>query len=70
MIHRAAATHPIDLADGRMLAPGQSADIDPAEPHHRILVDAGLLIPIAPRTPPAPPKSPIPPKAPRRAKED
>ncbi len=43
------ATHPVDLADGRMLAPGETADIDTRRPAPPCLIDAGLLIPISPR---------------------
>lgn len=38
------ATHPIDLSNGRILAPGERADdIDTDHPHQRALVVDGLL---------------------------
>lgn len=38
------ATHPIDLSDGRVLAPGESADdVDTDHPHQRALVLDGHL---------------------------
>lgn len=38
------ARHPIDLSDGRMLGPGESADdVDTNHPHQRALVLDGHL---------------------------
>jgi hypothetical protein len=36
---------PVDLADGRVLAPGETVkSLDLKEPHNRQLVDAGRLV--------------------------
>lgn len=37
--------HAEDLADGRVLAPGERADIDPEAPHNQALIEDGRLIP-------------------------
>jgi hypothetical protein len=38
------ATHPVDLADGRSLAPGQSADdVSVTNHHNKALVEGGSL---------------------------
>lgn len=38
------STHPIDLADGRPLGPGESAgDVDTNDPHNADLVESGLI---------------------------
>lgn len=46
------ATHPIDLSDGRPLAPGEVAeDIDTDDPHQRALILDGHLLVLEGSTP-------------------
>lgn len=46
------ATHPVDLADGRVLGPGEEAeDVDTSAPHVRNLVLDGHLLVTEGRTP-------------------
>lgn len=64
------ATHPIDLADGRSLEPGErAASIDVNDPYNAQLIEAGSLLVAeaitttkpkdgSPPTPPAPPADP------------
>lgn len=41
-------THAIDLSDGRVLAPGETADdVALGNPHNRDLVDGGFLTSVA-----------------------
>lgn len=47
MQYKYVGTHPQDLADGRMLAPGELADLDDEalqDPHNAALVEEGKLI--------------------------
>jgi hypothetical protein len=37
------AGHPVDLDDGRVLAPGEEAEADTNHPHNRMLVVRGLV---------------------------
>lgn len=39
-----AAGHPVDLDDGRTLAPGESTEADAMLPHNRVLVTSGALL--------------------------
>lgn len=42
------AAHPVDLADGRSLAPGESADdVSINNAHNKVLVDGGDLVVLA-----------------------
>lgn len=46
------ATHPIDLSDGRMLGPGETAeDVDTDHEHQRALVLDGHLVVLEGMTP-------------------
>lgn len=56
--HRCTSTHPIDLASGRVLAPGESADLDPHDPHHAALIADGSLMALAERAPRSSPSAP------------
>lgn len=38
------ATWPIDLADGRVLAPGEGGEADLEHPHNLALLEAGHLV--------------------------
>lgn len=38
-----AAGYPVDLADGRTLAPGESVEVDESLPHNRVLIVNGQL---------------------------
>lgn len=64
MRHVAAGTHPVDLTGGRMVAPGEVVGIDPADPHHATLIDAGQLTPIP--EPPTPDPPAVPPRSRRK----
>lgn len=37
------ADYPVDVAGGRLLAPGDSVDVDEKIPHNQALIDAGVL---------------------------
>jgi hypothetical protein len=43
-MHRNRATHPVSLASGRPLAPGEEGKADLRDPHDQALMDAGHLI--------------------------
>lgn len=46
------ADHPVDLHDGRMVAPGETvADVDTSHPHQRSLVTDGHLTVVEGKTP-------------------
>lgn len=46
------SSHPIDLSDGRTLAPGESAeDVDTTHPHQRALVLDGHIVVLEGTTP-------------------
>lgn len=38
------ASHPVDLDDGRILARGESGQIDETTPHNAALIDGGALL--------------------------
>ncbi len=38
------AGYPVDLDDGRTLAPGESGEVDADKPHNRVLVTQGQLL--------------------------
>lgn len=38
------AGYPVDLDDGRTLAPGESAEADAGKPHNRVLVVSGQIL--------------------------
>lgn len=42
--YRSVARTPIDLADGRTLAPGESAELDAGAPHNAALIADGRLL--------------------------
>ncbi len=42
--YRCVSTHPVDLADGRIVAPGDVVQPDLNLEHDRLLVESGLLI--------------------------
>lgn len=43
---RIGGAHPVDLATGRMAAPGEIVDVDAGHPHHLALLGSGGLRPI------------------------
>lgn len=44
-VHRCVSTHPIDLADGRPVAPGDRVrNLDTSDEHNQRLVDEGALL--------------------------
>lgn len=50
-LYASVCSHPIDLADGRPVAPGGRVEISEdaaALPHNKALIDEGTLIEIAP----------------------
>lgn len=40
---RVRSPHPVDLASGRMCAPGEDVLADPSDPHDAALIDDGVL---------------------------
>jgi len=47
MEYKWVGNHPQDLASGRVLAPGETCELSPAEaedPHNAALIDSGALI--------------------------
>ena len=47
--HRVTSSHPVDLASGRVAAPGDIVDADPKAAHDAALIAAGHLTPAPPR---------------------
>ena len=39
-------SYPVDLFNGRVLAPGESAIVDDSEAHNADLIEAGVLLPV------------------------
>ena len=54
--HVNVGVHPEDLADGRVIAPGEKVEnLDTKSPHNQRLVDDGVLVPVnAPEAAPEP----------------
>lgn len=43
---KATAAWPVSLTGGRVLGPGETADLDTSDPHHAHLIDDGQLTPV------------------------
>lgn len=43
------AVHPVDLASGRVAAPGSVVDADPQAAHDAALIEDGVLVQAAPK---------------------
>lgn len=51
ILHRSHAPHPLALADGRVIAPGEPAMVEPADPHDAALIADGALVAVTPAAP-------------------
>ena len=45
------ASHPVDLDDGRTLAPGEEATVDTDDLHNKVLIDQGSILVMADEKP-------------------
>lgn len=58
MLLMATAPHPVAVAGGRILAVGETGDIEPSDPHNDALITDGQLTPV--QSAPKPVKVPAP----------
>lgn len=56
MLVKATAPHPVGLSGGRILAAGETGDVDPSDPHNDSLITTGQLTPVRGAVPSIPSK--------------
>lgn len=49
--YRVTSTHAENLADGRMVGPGEEVEVDARDPHNKQLIEDGKLTAVADETP-------------------